>query len=216
MKRTTEAFHDNELGTDSENWEMCSICNKEFRITEREIAGLDFLKKHHRSGEDHVGDFKDAPMFQAGNLCMECIQDVVNETLKSEILTYMSGVEDDPGDKKELFRDSVDPRGNARFLKKRGLLPMAKGLGPHFFKGMGESLLQERLPHIEDHIEFLFSDFPGIEENEFFIHEMKGLFSDRSGYMTPFKPDEVRSMEKEKLKPELLMEKLGRNRARKQ
>ena len=216
MQGTTAPLDDDGQENSSDNWRKCAVCTREFRITEREKTGLDFLKGHHRSGEDNAGDFRDAPLFGDRGLCMECVEEVLKETSRNELLTLVNEMEDFSADKKDLIRNSLDPRGRVGFLEDRGLLPMVKGLRQHSFRGMGEELLLERLPAIEDHIRFLFSDFPGIEENEFFRHEMKELFSDPAGYLTPIKADRVRTKEEEMLRPDILMEKLDRDRARKQ
>ena len=140
---------------------------------------------------------------------MECIRKICRENVKRDLITLFSERKNGIPDTEEMVHRWQDLRTRAKTLEKMGLLSHSKGLRPVSFMGLGERLFEEKLATINGSIEFLFQDFPHIEENEFFIREMEALFdaTDSFVYIDPTKA-ELEKTDEFNLKPRIMFEKM--------
>jgi len=108
-----------------------------------------------------------------------------------------------------MIRGSLDLRARVKTLENMGLLSHSKGLRPTSFMGLGERLFEEKLSTIKGSLEFLFQDFPYIEENEFFKREMKELFESTDGIISfDLGKAELDNTKEFDLKPRIMFEKI--------
>jgi len=157
---------------------QCSLCRKEFVVTEREKMGLAFLRDHHMVGPGDEGLLDDAPLFGERGLCLGCIRGFVRANLR-QILSLPADMLD-TGDGRAIPNPAeMDTRGNISELSE---LLGTPGLRPDTLKGPSERMLEARLPHIRERLELLFQEFPGIEESEFFRMELDNLFGTGYGF----------------------------------
>ena len=173
---------DDLMENDADGFRMCSVCRREFRLTDREEIGLDFLKEHHRLDDIREGGEEEAPIFKVRELCLNCIRKIGEENIRSELAALMENISC-RGDNGEMIPNPADSRVMDRIRGMLNLLPSPGGLRSRSLMGIGEQVFQERLPQISDHLRIIFSDFPGIENNEFFDREMRELFDAPDGYL---------------------------------
>jgi len=173
---------DDLMENDTDGFRMCSVCRREFRLTDREKIGRDFLKEHHGFDDTLQDGLEEAPIFKVRELCLNCIRKIGEENIRSELATLMENISA-RGDNGEMIPNPADSRVMDRIRGMVKLLPSPGGLRSRSLMGIGEQIFQERLPQISDHLKIIFSDFPGIENNEFFAREMEELFDAPDGYL---------------------------------
>jgi len=173
---------DDLIESDADPFRSCIVCRREFRLTDREDMGLDFLKEHHRLHDIPEDGVEEAPIFKVRELCLDCIRKIGEENIRSELAALIENMSA-RGDNGEIIPNPADSRLMDRIRDMTKLLPSSGGLRSRSLTGIGEQVFQERLPHISDYLKILFSDFPGIERNEFFAREMRELFDAPDGYL---------------------------------
>ncbi len=180
-ERSFPARHDlNE--NDNDPFRPCRVCGREFRLTDREDIGLDFLKEHHRLDDIPEDGVEEAPIFKVRELCLDCVRKIGAENIRSELATLVEKMSA-RGDNGEIITNPADSGVIDRIRDMMKLLPSSGELRSRSLTGIGEQIFQERLPNISDQLRIIFSDFPGIERNEFFSREMWELFDAPDGYL---------------------------------
>ena len=190
-------------------WQRCSICNNEFRISDREKETLEFLRKNPYLSYRYGAQNEIEPLDPENDHCMNCIRKICSENVKRDMITHFCESKGGIPDNEEMIRRSLDIRSRAETLEIKGLLSHSKGLRPSSFMGLGERLFEEKLSTIAGSLEFLFQDFPHIEENEFFKREMEELFDTTDGLISlDIEQAELEKSNEFNLKPRIMIEKM--------
>lgn len=190
-------------------WRRCSICNNEFRTSESKEEAIEFLGKYPYMPNRYDELNEIDPASRGNDCCMDCIRKICSGNVMRDMIALFNERKDGIPETEEMIRRSLYLRSRAKTLGDMGLLSHSKGLRPSSFMALGERLFEEKLTTIGESLEFLFQDFPRIEENEFFIREMKGLFDETDSFLSnDLIKAELDDTAEVDLKPRLMIEKM--------